>query len=128
MPATDGGSILRESPERLAAIACARPARWRSSMFGTPLKNWTKGASSPVTEADIAVDNLLRERLARRGPGFGWLSEETADDPARLAGALCLDRRSDRRHPRLHCRPPDWAVSAALVDDGRPVLAACSLR
>ncbi len=35
------------------------------SMFKTPLKNWTKGeAQSPVSDADIAVDNLLRERLA----------------------------------------------------------------
>jgi len=29
------------------------------SMFSTELKNWIKGKSSPVSEADIAVNDLL---------------------------------------------------------------------
>ena len=33
------------------------------SMFRTELKNWTKGASSPVSEADIAVNDLVERRL-----------------------------------------------------------------
>ena len=45
--------------------------------------NWIKGVSSPVSEADIAVDALLRERLLSIRDA-GWLSEETEDDPARL--------------------------------------------
>jgi len=41
------------------------------SMFGKPIKQWTKGpSSSPVSEADIAVDALLRERLAGGSNGF----------------------------------------------------------
>ncbi|MEA2938278.1 MAG: monophosphatase, partial [Alphaproteobacteria bacterium] len=51
--------------------------------FRGPVKQWIKGKSSPVCEADIAVDQLLRERLAT--PGYAWLSEEAEDDPARLA-------------------------------------------
>jgi primary-amine oxidase len=39
-------------------------------MFGTPINNWTKAGSSPVCEADIAVDRLLRERLAGDNAGF----------------------------------------------------------
>ena len=86
----------------------------------------SKHESSPVSEADIAVDRLLHERL-------------TADAGLRLAvgrkrrrscaarAALRLDRRSDRRHPRLSRGLPDWTVSAALVDNGRPVVA-CLLR
>jgi len=31
----------------------------------TELKNWTKGASSPVSEADIAVNDLLEKRLRK---------------------------------------------------------------
>src|SRR5215831_6192804 len=50
------------------------------SKFGAPLRNWTKGKDSPVCEADIAVDHLLRERLMRATPDYGWLSEESADD------------------------------------------------
>ena len=33
------------------------------SLFRTELKNWTKGASSPVSEADIAVNDLLEQQL-----------------------------------------------------------------
>src|SRR5258705_3794220 len=52
--------------------------------FRSPLRQWIKGASSPVSEADIAVDALLHERLAGAFPAYGWLSEETEDDPRRL--------------------------------------------
>src|SRR3974377_2340831 len=44
---------------------------------------WTKGKDkSPVSEADIAVNDFLRARLSQLLPGSGWLSEETEDDPA----------------------------------------------
>ena len=36
----------------------------------------------PVTEADRALDAVLRQNLLRDGEG--WLSEETADNPSRL--------------------------------------------
>src|SRR4051812_8631160 len=53
--------------------------------FGKSPRQWAKGKTSVVCEADIAVDELLRERLARAIPGYGWLSEETEDDAARLS-------------------------------------------
>ena len=74
-------------------------------MFRTELKNWTKGASSPVSEADIAVNDLLRDAAARGDAGL-WLAvgrKRRRRDAARQA--VGLDRRSDRRHPRLSCRP-----------------------
>lgn len=43
-----------------------------------------KTADQPVTDADLAVDRALRERLTGERPDYGWLSEETRDDPARL--------------------------------------------
>ena len=94
------------------------------SMFGAPLKHWTKGASSPVSEADIAVDNLLRERLREAGSGIGWLSEESADDPARLDARLVwiVDPIDGTRG--YIAGLPDWTISAALVENGRPI-AAC---
>jgi myo-inositol-1(or 4)-monophosphatase len=108
---------------RLAA--CVRDAGALAlSMFGTPIKNWTKGASSPVCDADIAVDKLLRERLSGEERGFGWLSEESADDPARLAARYVwiVDPIDGTRG--YIAGLPDWAVSAALVENGRPI-AAC---
>ena len=58
------------------------------SLFRTELKNWTKGASSPVSEADIAVNDLVEKRLRSATPDYGWLSEESADDETRLGKPL----------------------------------------
>jgi myo-inositol-1(or 4)-monophosphatase len=93
------------------------------AMFKTPLKNWTKGeAQSPVSDADIAVDNLLRERLA--DDNIAWLSEESVDDPVRLkARYVWIVDPIDGTRAYI-AGLPDWSVSAALVENGRPV-AAC---
>ncbi len=94
------------------------------SMFRTDLKNWTKGASSPVSEADIAVNDLLEKRLRSATPDYGWLSEESADDPARLGKPLVwIVDPIDGTRGYLAGRE-DWCVSAALVEDALPVLAA----
>lgn len=39
----------------------------------------------PVTDADLAIDVMLRDTLTTARPDYGWLSEETADTPARLS-------------------------------------------
>jgi myo-inositol-1(or 4)-monophosphatase len=93
-------------------------------MFGTPVKTWTKAQGSPVSAADIAVDDLLRTRLAAATPGIAWLSEESVDDPARGAARLVwVVDPIDGTRAYLAGRP-DWSVAAALVEDGRPVAAA----
>jgi myo-inositol-1(or 4)-monophosphatase len=94
------------------------------TMFGAPLKNWTKGPTlSPVSEADIAVDDLLRARLMAADDGIAWLSEESVDDQNRLAARYVwvVDPIDGTR--AYIAGFPDWAVSAALVDNGRPVVA-----
>jgi myo-inositol-1(or 4)-monophosphatase len=47
-------------------------------------KVWDKDGS-PVTEADIAVNDMLESRLRGARPGYGWLSEETPDTADRLS-------------------------------------------
>ncbi len=94
------------------------------SMFQTPIKTWTKAGASPVSEADIAVDQLLRQRLTAEGAGFAWLSEESAEDTARLAARyVWIVDPIDGTRAYL-AGLPDWTVSAALVENGRPI-AAC---
>jgi myo-inositol-1(or 4)-monophosphatase len=123
LPAT---KVADSAAQAARLVVCVREAGALAlSMFQTPLKNWTKGASaSPVCEADIAVDGLLRTRLIEDGSEFGWLSEESADDPARLAARYVwiVDPIDGTR--AYIAGLPDWAVSAALVEAGRPV-AAC---
>ncbi len=94
------------------------------SMFRTELRNWTKGASSPVSEADIAVNDLLEKRLRSATPDYGWLSEESADDEVRLGKPLVwIVDPIDGTRSYLAGRE-DWCVSVALVEGASPLLAA----
>ena len=91
--------------------------------FRGELKSWIKGKSSPVSEADLAVDALLRERLLAIRDA-AWLSEETEDDPTRLqrAEVWVVDPIDGTR--AYLAGASDWAISAALVRNGRPVIGA----
>ena len=80
-----------------------------------------KRGGSPVTGADLAVDAYLLERLPAAFPEAGWLSEETADDLARLdrAELIIVDPIDGTR--AFFVGDPRWAVSIAFVSDGRPI-------
>jgi myo-inositol-1(or 4)-monophosphatase len=88
------------------------------------VRSWKKDATSPVSEADIAADNFLRDRLLALAPSYGWLSEETVDQPHRLARkrTWIVDPIDGTR--AFLANLPDWSVSAALVENGRPLAAA----
>ncbi len=88
-------------------------------------KRWTKGDdNSPVSEGDIAVNNLLRAKLSALVPAAGWLSEETEDSLAGRAmeTAWVVDPIDGTR--AYIAGRDDWTISVALVDGSRPVLAA----
>ena len=94
------------------------------SLFRTELKNWIKGTSSPVSEADIAVNELIARRLRSATPDYGWLSEESADDQSRVDKRLAwIVDPIDGTRAYLAGRE-DWCVSVALVEDEQPVIAA----
>jgi myo-inositol-1(or 4)-monophosphatase len=89
-----------------------------------PLKRWIKSGDSPVSEADIAVNEFLVTRLAALAPQAGWLSEETEDNLVRTeSGALWVVDPIDGTRAYLDGRA-DWTVSVAFVEDSRPSLAA----
>jgi len=89
--------------------------------FGGTYKSWNKGHGSPVTEADIEIDNFLRQRLLAARPTYGWLSEETTDDPVRLMRKrVFVVDPIDGTHGFLKHRP-DFTIVAAIVENGRPV-------
>lgn len=74
----DDLTLLRDAAHRAAAIA--------RRYFRRDPRVWHKhGDAGPVTEADLEIDTMLRETLTAARPAYGWLSEETADDGARLA-------------------------------------------
>jgi myo-inositol-1(or 4)-monophosphatase len=120
LPADDiDRAVLRD---RLASAVREAGALALHMFRGRPA-SWIKGASSPVSEADLAVDALLRERLLAIRDA-GWLSEESEDDPARLqrAEVWVVDPIDGTR--AYLAGLADWVISAALVDAGRPVVAA----
>ena len=85
-------------------------------------QSWDKAVDSPVTEADLAADELLRTRLAAITPECGWLSEETVDTPDRLSRtcAWVVDPLDGTRE--FIEGLDEFAVSVALVDHGLPLL------
>ena len=88
---------------------------------------WEKPGLGPVTEADLAVNDLLAERLRRARPGYGWLSEETPDDAARLAceRVFILDPIDGTR--AFIAGEKHFAISIAVAERGRVVAGAIYL-
>jgi myo-inositol-1(or 4)-monophosphatase len=78
-----------------------------------------KAGHDPVTEADRALDVVLRKKLLRGGEG--WLSEESLDDLSRLAceHVWIVDPLDGTRE--FVEGIPEFCVSIALVEGGRPV-------
>lgn len=113
-PLSRDHQVLREAMGEAGELA--------KSLFERGVETWEKADKTPVTEADLAVDTLLRERLAEACPDYGWLSEETQENPARrsfkrvwivdpIDGTKGFVRGTDQ-----------WCISAALVEDGLPLL------
>jgi myo-inositol-1(or 4)-monophosphatase len=73
----------------------------------------------PVTEADRALDTILRKELLRDGEG--WLSEESVDDPIRLqrSRVWVVDPLDGTRE--FVKGIPEFCVSIGFVENGRPV-------
>jgi myo-inositol-1(or 4)-monophosphatase len=118
IPPSSLASAVCEAARRAGAMALP----YFRSGGQTAARLWYKGQSSPVTEVDIALDTFLKGHLTGLFPEAGWLSEETVDDPARLerSHVWIVDPIDGTR--AFASGHPDWAVSIALVRDGKPVL------
>ena len=121
---------MRAPDPNIASLKAALEAAVREAgalaarSFQTTVKSWDKTGGSPVSEVDMAVDKFLRERLMRLAPDCGWLSEETEDDLIRLdSPRMWIVDPIDGTRAYLTGRT-DWSISIALVENGRPVLAA----
>lgn len=89
-----------------------------------PDVRWKNGGRSPVSEADYAANDILKERLLAARPNYGWLSEETDDDEARLGcdTVFVVDPIDGTR--AFIAGKDVWCVSVAVVHLGRPVAGA----
>jgi myo-inositol-1(or 4)-monophosphatase len=121
LPASELAPTHVDDAARLAA-AVQEAGAVALKFYKTQMKKWTKVGDSPVTEADIAANEVLQSHLLR--PGDGWLSEESENDPGRLdARRVWVIDPIDGTRAFIAGRE-DWSISAALVENGRPTVAA----
>lgn len=109
--ARDDLALLTEAARAAADLAL--------SFHGRNPQVWHKpGDAGPVTEADLAVDALLRDTLTAARPGYGWLSEETPDTPDRLSrpAAFIVDPIDGTR--AFVAGEKTWGHSLAIAHEG----------
>ncbi len=110
MPATDL-SLLIEAAREAGRIA--------TGYTGRTARRWDKpGGAGPVTEADLAVNDMLHDALRSARPDYGWLSEETEDIPDRLERdrVFIVDPIDGTRSFADGSRT--WAHALAVVEHG----------
>jgi len=91
-------------------------------------ETWDKGDNQgPVTEADLAVDRMLHGELLKMRPDYGWLSEETEDNTARLTcpRVFIIDPIDGTR--AFIAGEKTFAHSLAIAEDGEIVTAVVHL-
>ncbi|WP_299650390.1 3'(2'),5'-bisphosphate nucleotidase CysQ [uncultured Tateyamaria sp.] len=110
-------------------IDAARIAgRVATSFTGPAAARWDKpGDAGPVTEADLAVNDVLASTLRLARPDYGWLSEETEDDAKRLSAdtLFIIDPIDGTRSFVEGART--WAISIAVAHQGQITAAAIYL-
>jgi myo-inositol-1(or 4)-monophosphatase len=120
------GNALPPLTDDFALLAAAVRSAGATALgyFNRDTPVYRKRDGSEVTDADLAVDAELRAALVGERPGYGWLSEESADDPARLDArrVWIVDPIDGTRAFVLDKQ--QWVISVALVEGGQPVAAA----
>ncbi|MCA0998723.1 inositol monophosphatase family protein [Alloyangia pacifica] len=121
MPANDSDRRLLERAAREAGVLA-------QSFGANDLDVRRKEADgSPVTAADLAVNDLLGSTLRGARPSYGWLSEESAEDPARHAAerVFIIDPIDGTRS--FIEGADTWAHSLAVAENGQITAAAVYL-
>lgn len=104
-------SLLIDAARAAGEIAC--------SYTGPEARRWDKpGGAGPVTEADLAVNDMLEDRLRSARPDYGWLSEETEDNSERLSRdrVFIIDPIDGTR--AFAEGQQSWAHSLAIAEHG----------
>jgi len=109
-------------PFEIACAAVREAGAILLEHFGGDFEVTEKSPGDPVTTADLAADRCLKQRLLTAFPDYGWLSEETADNPARLTcdRVWIVDPLDGTRE--FVRGIPEFAVSVGLTEAGRPIL------
>jgi myo-inositol-1(or 4)-monophosphatase len=104
--------------------AMIRAGREALRLATAGFETYTKQDQSPVTSADLAVNQILQQSLSAAYPEDGWLSEETPDAADRLdkKRVWIVDPIDGTRS--FVRGLPEFCLSVALVEQGLPTIAA----
>lgn len=122
--ATEDLALLTDAVRQAGAFVLDRMKRPYKTLQkpGAPTP-WGKMDDSPVTDVDLETDALLTRLLRSGRPGYGWLSEETADDPARLTRErVFIVDPIDGTSAFLKAKP-EFTIVAAVSAHGQPAAA-----
>jgi len=115
---------IEQADYELLCAAVREAGAVAMQFFGNNPKSWAKADKQPVSEADIAVNAFLAKTLRPARPDYGWLSEENEDDLSRLTCQyVWLVDPIDGTRAFLQSKP-EFTISVALVEKGRPILGA----
>lgn len=122
-------SSSAESPfERELAVAIDASREAASVILGFyssgSVETYTKGDGSPVTDADLASDALIRRVIGSAFPDDPLLTEEGAKDESRLGRSRCWIVDPIDGTAQFVAGTGRFDVMIALVVDGRPMVAA----
>lgn len=108
-------SLLKNAVLEAGALALA-------GLGKTNLKTWLKRGVEPVSEIDLAVNDLLKKTLMEARPDYGWLSEESTDDFTRLDKNFVwvVDPIDGTR--AFIKGTKDFSICVALLKGDRPIL------
>lgn len=111
MPGSDL-TLLIDAAQEAGRIACG--------FAGNNPEVWDKAdGAGPVTEADLAVNRMLDAELRAARPDYGWLSEESPQDDARLKDdrVFIIDPIDGTRS--FIAGDTTWAHSLAIAEQGK---------
>jgi 3'(2'), 5'-bisphosphate nucleotidase len=116
---------VRLNPTELAALCAIAQAAGREVMavYGTDFASWEKDDASPLTQADLRSDAVIREGLEAAFPGLFIWSEESSSAGASPQQTFFLVDPLDGTKEFLK-RNDEFTVNIALVHDGEPVAGA----
>ena len=83
-----------------------------------------KADKSPVTEADVRAEEVIRELLARRFPSYGFFGEETGKSDMNAESVWLVDPIDGTKSFVREC--PFFSTQIALMRGGRFVLGVSS--
>lgn len=89
-------------------------------VYAEPFEHRTKADGSPVTEADVRADRVIRQGLEAAFPGVHVVSEESASPSPGPGGTFFLVDPLDGTKEFL-VRNGEFTVNIALVERGEPV-------